>query len=88
MSQSTPTATAPAGAPALVVPCSGVDLAQVSETHAVLVVQNPLVRAEVPLTADAARTVGQALLNLADDLAPEGPRLVTPPSGLVVPGRG
>lgn len=78
----------PPSAPALIVPCSGANARQLSETHGEVVLLNPMVHASLVADADQLRTLAEGLAALADSLAPVGPQLVTPPSGLVVPGRG
>lgn len=86
MSVSAPRPTPPS-APALVVPCSGASARQVSETHAEVVLLNPLVHASLIADAAQLRTLGDAFHALAADLTPAGPKLVTPggAGSLVVP---
>lgn len=84
-----PPTTPPAG-PALIVPCSGLDVRPVSATHAEVIVTNPLVRASLIADADQLRTVADALTALAGQLEAPGPKLVTPSSAgrLVGPSGG
>lgn len=74
-------------APALIVPCSGAQARAVSDSHAEVVLLNPLVHASLIADEEQLRTIGDALLALADTLTSAAPRLVTPggAGSLVVP---
>lgn len=96
-----PTPGQPLPPPLLVLPATGLLARPVSEFAAEVVLYGgpqgvPLVQASIALTRPQLVDLAAQLAGLADTLtdAPRverveaGPQLVTPPSGLVVPGRG
>lgn len=84
-----PSPTPPVQQPAMVVPCSGADVRQVSDTHAEVIIRNPLVVASLVVDRAQLQTLADALAEVAGTLGGSTGRLVTPdsPGGLVVPGQ-
>lgn len=78
--------------PLLVIPATGLMARPINGAAEVVLYGGPegmpLVQASIALTREQLLQLSVQLVDLAEQLPAAGPQLVTPPSGLVVPGRG